>query len=79
MVRAEFGFRIKKRRPAGRLNHLLPIPLLLLGLCGGAYGLFAVAVHVDVVQQLAALVNVHLRVNVANMRLRGVGTNHEFV
>ena len=35
--------------------------------------------HVDVVQQFAALVNVHLRVNVANMRLRSIGANHELV
>ena len=35
--------------------------------------------HVDVIQQLAALMNVHLRVNVANVRLRGVGANHELV
>ena len=35
--------------------------------------------HVNVIQQLAALVNVHLRVNVANVRLCGVGANHELV
>lgn len=35
--------------------------------------------HVDVIEQLASLVHVHFRIDVSNVRLRGVGRNDEFL
>lgn len=35
------------------------------------------AVHIDVIEQLASLVHVHFRIDVSDMRLRGVGRNDE--
>lgn len=39
----------KRGAPQGASSIFSRFPLFFLGLCGGAYGLFAVAVHVDVV------------------------------
>ncbi len=36
------------------------------------------AVHIDVIEQLASLVHVHFRIDVSDMRLRGVGRNDSF-
>ena len=39
----------KRGAPQGASIIFFRFPLFLLGLCGGTYGLFAVAVHVDVI------------------------------
>lgn len=36
------------------------------------------AVHIDVIEQLASLVHVHLRIDMADVGLRGVGRDDEF-
>lgn len=47
--------------------------------CGGGAALMVTLPHIDILDKLASLVNIHLLINMANVSIHGMGRYHQLV